>query len=330
MTRLLLLFTTLLLLSSCADDPTEVQELFYVRNEGADMPVWVRGNLSSGKIVLYVHGGPGDCSMCYRYYLEGLEKEVTMAYWDQRIAGSASGKVDPKTLNYAQYTEDLFYVVSLLKQQYPDKKIYLMGHSFGVELSWQFLTTANYQSLVEGAIIVNGTFSNYRWMVAMREWVMREAAGQQHDKALQFATDNPVSRENIQELDWETYYRYMLELGGNELSLFDNKKFVLSYALFTPNTTLGQFSHGKGYENYYEFEMFNYDVSDKMDMVTIPVAFMWGEKDGVVPISIAYETEELLVNTTVHWAIFADSWHEPFVSENDKFIREALSFLRDH
>ena len=322
------LFTLSLVFVSCSDDPAEVTDTFYIRNEGADMPVWVKGNLASDKIILYVHGGPGDCSMCYRYYLKGLEEEVAVAYWDQRIAGSASGKVDPATLNYAQYTEDLFYVVSLLTQQYPAKKIYLMGHSFGVELTWQFLTTANNQDMISGALIINGTFSNYRWMDVMRDWVLREAAEQLHAEALEFANNNPVTQENIQDLDWVSYYRYMLDLGGNELSLFSNKKFLINYALFTPNTTLAQFSHGKGYENYYDFEMFNYDTSDKLGMVTIPVAFLWGEKDGVVPIEIGYETEDLLVNTTVEWTVFEDSWHEPFVSETDKFIDAALRFVQ--
>ncbi|MEQ9374961.1 MAG: alpha/beta hydrolase [Imperialibacter sp.] len=330
MQKLFFLFAIPFFFLSCTDDATEATDTFYVRNEGADMPVWVRGNLDSGKIILYVHGGPGDCAMCYRYYLKGMESEVAVVYWDQRIAGSASGNVDPKTLNYEQYTEDAFYVVSLLRQQYPGKKIYLMGHSFGVEVTWQFLTTNDNQSMVAGALIVNGTFSNYRWMDVMRDWVIREATEQSNAKALSFAEENPVTKENIQELDWVGYYRHMLDLGGNELSLFSNKKFLINYALFTPNTTLAQFSHGKGYENYFDFEMLNYDTSDKLDMIDIPVAFLWGKKDGVVPIEIGYETEALLVNTTVDWTIFDDSWHEPFVSENEKFLEAALKFIREN
>lgn len=39
------------------------------------MPVWVRGNIASNKLVLYLHGGPGDCSICYRDYLQTIDKE---------------------------------------------------------------------------------------------------------------------------------------------------------------------------------------------------------------------------------------------------------------
>lgn len=323
-----LLFLFLLVAVSCSDDLSDIADTYYIRNDGSDMPVWVRGNIASNKIILYVHGGPGDCSMCYRYYLKGMEEEVAVAYWDQRIAGSSSGKVDPKTLNYAQYTEDAYHVVTLLRQQYPGKKIYLMGHSFGVEVTWQFLTTADYQSLVDGVLIVNGTYSNYRWMVVMRDWVVREATEQNDQEVLAFVAANPVTRENIQEVDWRGYYKRMLALGGNQLSIFSDGKFLFNYAFFTPNTALGQFSHGKGYENYYDFEMFNFDRTNKMDMITLPVAFLWGKRDGVVPIEIGYETEQLLVKTSVTWTVFEDAWHEPFVSETDKFVKAALDFVR--
>lgn len=48
-------------LFSCSDDSTEISDTFYLRNDVADMPIWVRGNLDSDNIVIFFHGGPGDC-----------------------------------------------------------------------------------------------------------------------------------------------------------------------------------------------------------------------------------------------------------------------------
>ena len=39
---------------------TNVNEIFWVTNNGADMPVRVMGNTASKVIILIVHGGPGD------------------------------------------------------------------------------------------------------------------------------------------------------------------------------------------------------------------------------------------------------------------------------
>ena len=49
-------------LSANADD------IFWVRNNGADMPVRVEGNTLSKIVVLIVHGGPGDGSLNYADY----------------------------------------------------------------------------------------------------------------------------------------------------------------------------------------------------------------------------------------------------------------------
>jgi pimeloyl-ACP methyl ester carboxylesterase len=316
-------------LFACSDDTTDVKNTFYLRNDGADMPIWVRGNLDSDKIVIFFHGGPGDCAMCYRYYLKGMESEVAVAYWDQRIAGSSAGNADPASLTYEQFGEDAFYAVSLLRQQYPGKKIYIMAHSFGVELAWQFLTTGENQKMVNGLLVVNGTFSNLRWMEIMRDWVMREATARQDNKTLEFAETHPVNNTTVNDI-WVDYYRKMLDLDGNPLSLYENKKFVLNYVLFSPNTAMSQFAHGKAYSDYSEKVLFTFDKTEELSKITLPVKFLWGKKDGVVPIEVGNETEQLLTNTTVDWTVFENSWHEPFVSENDKFIEAAMSFIRDN
>jgi pimeloyl-ACP methyl ester carboxylesterase len=316
-------------LFSCSDDTTDVKDTFYLRNDGADMPIWVRGNLDADKIVIFFHGGPGDCAMCYRYYLKGMESEVAVAYWDQRIAGSSAGNADPASLTYEQFGEDAFYAVSLLRQQYPGKKIYIMAHSFGVELAWQFLTTGENQKMVNGLLVVNGTFSNLRWMEIMRDWVMKEATARQDNKILEFAETHPVNNTTVNDV-WVDYYRKMLDLGGNPLSLYENKKFVLNYVLFSPNTAMSQFAHGKAYKDYSEKVLFTFDKTDDLSKITLPVKFLWGKKDGVVPIEVGNETEQLLTNTTVDWTVFENSWHEPFVSENDKFIEAALGFVKSN
>lgn len=328
-TRLVSLASIVLLLASCQKETTKIEHTFHLRHKGADMPIWVGGNLASKKMILYLHGGPGDCAMCYRYYLQPLEEEVAVAYWDQRIAGSSSGNADASTLTYEQFGEDAFYVVKLLKEQFPDTEIYLLAHSFGVELAWQFLTTNDNQHLVSGLIAVNGTFSNYRWMYQMREWVLREAELQNNAEAKAYMESHPVTPETLETLDWQKIYRYMLDLNGNPVSLFDDKKFVLNYLFATPNTALAQFSHGKAYEEYSKKELLFFDKSQSLNTIKIPVALFWGTKDGVVPLEIAYETQALLINTSTEIVLFDESWHEPFVSQTNKFIQEVLKFVEE-
>jgi pimeloyl-ACP methyl ester carboxylesterase len=316
----------LLLFVACSKDEPTVQQDLHLRHKGADMPIWVRGNLASQKIVLFLHGGPGDCAMCYRHYLKGLERDVAVAYWDQRAAGSSSGHTDPATLTYEQFGEDAYYVIKLLNQQYPQAEVYLLAHSYGVELAWQFLTKKpEHQQLVKGLIAVNGVYSNYRWLYQLREWVLREAR-QQHDATIEtFSVANPITPQTLLTVDWPQYYDYMLKLGGNPVSLYDDKKFLLEYLFASPNTALGQFSHSNAYQNFAKQQLLQFDRSALLPEIRIPVALFWGRKDGVVPVEIAYETQALLTNApSKSLVLFEQSWHEPFVSETDKFVQEVL------
>ena len=326
----LLTFCWLLAVVACSDrDVQPVEETNLVlRHKGANMPIWVRGNAQSNKIILFVHGGPGDCSMCYRYYLKGLETETMVAYWDQRVAGSSTGKVPEQTLRYAQFGEDMAYVVKLLKRQYPNAQIYLLAHSFGVELAWQFLTTDNYQQMVAGVIAINGMYSYFNWLFNVREWALREARRQNNAEAEQYLLAHPVTPENTATIDWLGIYRWMYKLGGNPVSLYSDKKFVLDYAFASPNTALAQFTHGKAYSYYGDVESRQFEKGPLLKKVRVPVGLFWGVKDGVVPVEVGRATRQVLTNAPVTTVDFSESWHEPFVTETDKFNRAVLAFVR--
>ncbi|CAG5010732.1 hypothetical protein DYBT9275_04802 [Dyadobacter sp. CECT 9275] len=325
-----LFLASLLMLLACGDrDPQPIENnTLFLRNKGADMPIWVKGNRESRKIILYVHGGPGDCAMCYRYYLKGLETETMVAYWDQRVAGASSGKVDESTLRYAQFSEDLGYVVQLLKTQYPGAEVYLLAHSFGVELSWQYLTTGTNQTEIAGLMVVNGMFSFANWLAAVRDWALREAKQQKKTEAETYLLANPVTPENAASIEWEPIYRWMNKLGGNPVSIYKDGKYLLNYSFNSPNTALAQFTHAKAYTYYGNVESRRFEKGPLLKDIRIPVGLFWGVKDGVVPVEVGDATKTLLTNSSVTEVRFSESWHEPFITETEKFNRAVLDFVR--
>lgn len=328
LTRLFLICTIIGLIS-CKEKDAQPREdaTIFLRHKGANMPIWVKGNRQPNKIVLFVHGGPGDCAMCYRYYLKDLEKDVLMAYWDQRVAGASSGKVDPATLRYAQFGEDMELVVSLLKKQYPDAQVYLLAHSFGVELAWQYLTTGDNQEQVAGAMMVNGMFSYYRWLYQVREWALKRAKEKGNKEAENFLIANPVTPQNTGTVNWEGIYRWMHKLDGNPVSLYSDKKYVINYAFASPNTALAQFTHSKAYGYYGDIESRTFEKGNLLQNVRIPVGLFWGKKDGIVPFEIGLESKDFLKNTQVTQVTFEQSWHEPFITETAEFASAVRAFV---
>ena len=56
------LIISLAVVNGCSTYQTS-GDFFFVSNDGAHMPVWVRGNVSSGVFLINLHGGPGGSSM---------------------------------------------------------------------------------------------------------------------------------------------------------------------------------------------------------------------------------------------------------------------------
>lgn len=332
MIRLLLLPACLLLacvqLSCTRLDPV-ISETLRLRHQGADMPIWVRGNFESRKLLLFLHGGPGECSICLREYFAGIEAEMAVAYWDQRISGSASGTAGPETIRYTQYAEDLELVIRLLQRQYPGAQIYLFGHSFGVELAWQFLTTGQQQDLVRGAILLNGTYATYDWLKAVEAWMLREADRQGDTEALNYVQSHPVRRETMRQTDWGAWYSRMFRLGANPVWPTDDPGFRFRRWFRSPGSPTSQWANTSRYDRYYAEEIFTFDRSEQLGQIRIPIGLFWGLRDGIMPAALAQETLRRLPGP-VDYVEFPDSWHSAFHTETEAFTRAVLAFAERH
>ncbi len=163
------LFTSILALTlivGCSkvyiEDADQNQDaFFYVDFEGAQMPVLVEGNVSSGKFIVVVHGGPGGAGMSYigTPSIEKLEEDFAVVYYNQRLSDGATALSDDEISEptRAQYAEDLNAILNTLKHKYGESsQFYLMGHSWGGELVTEFMSTPDYQDQVNGMINVSG------------------------------------------------------------------------------------------------------------------------------------------------------------------------------
>ena len=119
---------------SCGDVDLKQGDVLYLRHKGADMPAHVYGNIPSKTFMILLHGGPGGNGLEYRggRYVEDLEKEIAVVYWDQRGQGNSRGNGHQETLNMDLLLDDLDQLVVMLKHQYGDDiNLFLYGHSWG-------------------------------------------------------------------------------------------------------------------------------------------------------------------------------------------------------
>ena len=116
--------------------PNGVQETFEATLGDARQVINVRGADRANPILVFIHGGPGAVEMPIAWsFQRPWEDFFTVVQWDQRGAGRSFLLNDPKalapTLNVARYRDDTIELIELLQKKYGERKVFLMGHSWG-------------------------------------------------------------------------------------------------------------------------------------------------------------------------------------------------------
>jgi pimeloyl-ACP methyl ester carboxylesterase len=315
-------------LSSSAND------VFWVSNNGADMPVWVKGNTASKVIVLVVHGGPATGSYNFDdYETARLRQKYAVAFWDQRNAGASAGNSNIDNLSLAQMVSDLGAVVKVIKYRYQNASVFLYAHSFGGLLAADYLETGNNQQDLKGWIEIDGAH-NYQLTnsesknALIDSGTVQISIGKnvaQWQKIVDYCkTHNP--RKSFQASSQiEIYAHEAEEYMGIQLSVVKNK-------IFSPEDPLSLLVNDV--KIYYTPAGSNFitslqklDYSKGMSSIKIPSLLLWGKYDFTVPPSLGTDGLNHLGSTYKKLIIYPHSGHRPMQGDTDAVEDDIISFV---
>jgi proline iminopeptidase len=113
-----------------------IASLEKIRLGGADQWIMVRAHNPDKPVLLYLSGGPGQSDLPYsRVMFEDLSRDFVVVGWDQRGTGKSSAAIDPvSALTLDQAIADTLELSKYLRERFDEKKIYLMGESWGSTL----------------------------------------------------------------------------------------------------------------------------------------------------------------------------------------------------
>lgn len=342
-----LLLIPLLVLVACTDpiQRTGLYETMYVSFEGADMPVFLRGQRNAKSILVMVHGGPGGNGLEYRFgsYSDKLEEELLVAYWDQRGQGVSLGKYGSEILNVEQMARDLEAVVRALRVRFPeDVSIFILGHSWGGMLGTQFMVNEERQKLVNGWIEANGAHNIEllnKSSIELFKQVAQEqiAAGNSVEKweeiqewADGIDTDN-ISTEDGDEINQRGFEveDYLSEDGvltqDEQVGQGD-----LKLLLNSPMNAVKSFFSGNSTSNYLYNEVETTNLSPKLSAITLPCLFLYSKYDFVVPAALGLDAYEKVSSVQKKLVIFEFSGHSPMSNEPERFCKEVLDFIAEN
>lgn len=314
-------------------------DMFFVRSLEADMPVMVRGNTASKKLVLFLHGGPGGTAipLAELSSFKALEARYGVAYWDQRGAGNAQGNAEAGSLTMAQHVADLDRLVDVLKRRYQPDSLYLLGHSWGGTLATAYLLDPARQGKIKAWVSSDGSFSMVEASRLSREWALKRAQekidqGGDVEKwsgILAWYQQTP----QLDPTNFAQHYRHVSDLGAY---VYDPKRLekpdVFGMLFFSPHSLaseMANFGHSSASMTH---EVLKLDLLPEMGKITLPSLVINGRHDGMVPVGVA-EAGFAALGTPASdktLTIFEQSAHRPLGEEPAAFAEAVSAFLDRH
>lgn len=337
---LLMIAFSILSCTEQAEISTQADNFYHLKEEGAYLPLWVRGNTSSGKILLYIQGGPGlntldVATVDYLGWKETLEKDYAVAYYDQRGTGNAQGDFDWESISIDQYLVDLHKMVLLLKHHYPENEVYLLGHSFGGWLGYLYTLEYQQKSPVAGLIAANAPFTTdkneIRWTFrqAFLTNVAQEFVEQGHQldywsEVLQWTQEHSVIETQEEKRQWNRYVIEGLSAYEVEVPISVGKIiegiFFSSLNIFPSLLSIERLD--KVADLLFEDEE-GIDLLSRLGEFNLPLLMITGRYDDIAPPEEFYYAFDRIGTAQKQLEILPDAGHDSFLNQPEMF-REAV------
>jgi pimeloyl-ACP methyl ester carboxylesterase len=344
MTRRTLQFITALILLSIDLPAQTVKDFFYVDKVEKELPVMVRGSLDNNTILLYVSGSYGDNAIDfgrsdYPGWENTLEKKTAIAYYDKRGLNKRVSRIDTAQINWNQNSRDIYKIADFLKNKYV-AKIFLMGHSAGGMLVYEYLSTFNEQSnsIIEGAIILNTPFTNdsspkrYSYY---RPLFLKNIAQEYMEKAIdtskwQTAYNWMVNTESINSRErskiWNDYVESAFEPVNRKITLAMAVKVIFTKP-YSPIKYLNNKDNDLIGDLLWEQKqnISDEEFSIKLSQINHRVLVITGRYDAIAIPEEMEPIRRLLKDTKV--IVFPDCGHESYLDQPERLNEAILEFI---
>ena len=293
----------------------------------------IRGTNTENPVLLFLHGGPGGSALPkLRHYHQDLEEHFTLVNWDQRGAGkSYSSQIPEDSFTIDQFVSDTHQLTLQLMERFETEKIYLMGHSWGTVIGMKavYQRPELYHAYFGTAQVVNPA----RGESISYYYTLESAYADNNKKAVeelrtagpaQYEIDDTFWDKLLVQRKWLSYY------GG---AVYNNKNlFPDSLNLFAPEYSLMDFFNLKrGNQSSVHHlwdELLTVNLTEQVPEVEVPVYFLTGRHDYIVPFELVEEYYHLLKAPSKELIWFENSAHSPIFEEIELFQQILIQNIR--
>ena len=332
----------------------QINTEFFIPIEKTNLYTRVVGNPEK-PIIITLHGGPGAFNVDHEFYRDVLEKDYLMVYFDQRGCGKSDEFRDKTMLTTDQFVKDLDNVVDYIKTKYPNKKINLMGSSWGG--MYGFLYLIKHQDKINSFISNSGSANlrhNSLALINHEKKLAKKLLKQTKDSTKIHRYNEILQKLDVIEksgfksffADMETIrFEFPKDLGFNVYWAQPEKKSKIDALLkdpdfYTRNKYTPELLEKVMKKFEYVNEVFhgqeaynNLDVLDEIAVIKIPILVIQGEFDyaiGVKSGKMIYKALKNVPKKDKELIYIKNASHNVPAEEPEQLYEALTSFFKKH
>ncbi|WP_442600133.1 alpha/beta fold hydrolase [Neobacillus sp. D3-1R] len=296
-----------------------ISSLEQIEINGTKLEVMIRGTDRRNPIIIFVHGGPGCSEIPYvRKYQNLLEKNYTIVHYDQRGSGKSYHFFeDYSYLSTDLHVEDLLELTNYVTDQFNQKKVLLIGHSFGTYIGMKAAAKApdKFEAYI-GIGQVADTIQSEKDSLAYTIQQAELAENEKDVQKLERLRDSIESGEKI------TPRNLVRKYGGAARNINDNLDYYIGF-LFSPEYNLldvVRYLLGVSLSQKILIpEEKELNITRIVNRLEIPFYFVMGKYDYMTSVDAAKSYYDQLEAPVKDFVLFDHSAHYPQFEEKEKF-----------
>jgi pimeloyl-ACP methyl ester carboxylesterase len=310
--------------------PGSLSERVFLEINGVRQGMIIQSADPSSPVLLFLHGGPG----MPQFFLNtthptGLERDFTVAWWEQRGAGMSFGRsIPPSSMTTGQLISDAVEVAAYLRDRFEQDRILLLGHSWGSFLGIQVAAEA--PELFHAYVGMGQVSHQLRAEVEAHAYMVEQYRARGNTTMVRRLEAAPV---NLADGPSDAYLRLrdraMHQLGiGTTRDMESVITGVFLPVWRSPAYTLREkvnLWRGLRWSRQFLWEDFlRTDLTERVERLEIPVHFFVGQYDYTVNPDLARGFFLGLEAPSKGFHLFPESAHSPLFEEPERARRILL------
>lgn len=274
--------------------------------------IWykIAGAEKGGTPLILIHGGPG-ATHDYLLPLEELADKRPVIFYDQLGCGKSDNPADVSLWTIERYVEEL----DLLCKSLNFKNYHILGQSWGGTLAVEY-ALSGLSDRIKSLILSAPLISSSRWAEDQREYI-DQMPDMMKSTILRCEAEGDFNNPEYQKALEEFYNRHLCRIQPMPEPM--QKTFEKM------NTEMYSYMWGPS-EFTVNGTCKDYDASERLGSINVPVLFTAGEYDEATPESLKYFSNKIPGSKVI---IFENASHSHHLEKREEFIGVVRDFLKN-